>query len=361
MTCLYALFCRPPGAGFDAVVGNPPYGAAYPAWQRGVFRRDYAAARTERGVQKGSLDTFALFVELGYGLLRRGGVLALIVPIAVTSSDSMTGLHRLLLGGCGTVRVASFAVAPRPIFPNAVVNTSILMFRKTLSECRHVYSTKMYRRDGEAFDLQRLMGGLQFTDVRDFMLDGRIPKIGTELEKSILGKLRKHERLAGFLDPDGSPLFYRTSGGRYFKVVTSYPTGSTKEKAVFFARDYAAPIGCALSSNLSFWFYQIYGNNLDWKSYELLSFTMPRLTEAQRAELSALYDRYLADIEANCDRRTTSAGSRYGMESFRWYKIVRSKPIIDEIDDYLGPLYGLTAEEVDFVKNYELRFRMSGE
>ena len=43
------------------------------------------------------------------------------------------------------------------------------------------------------------------------------------------------------------------------------------------------------------------------------------------------------------------------------YKIVRSKAIIDEIDDYIGPLYGLTQEEIDFIKNYELEFRMAGE
>ena len=43
------------------------------------------------------------------------------------------------------------------------------------------------------------------------------------------------------------------------------------------------------------------------------------------------------------------------------YKIVRSKTIIDEIDDYICPLYGLTEEETDFIKNYELEFRLAGE
>lgn len=43
------------------------------------------------------------------------------------------------------------------------------------------------------------------------------------------------------------------------------------------------------------------------------------------------------------------------------YNIVRSKAIIDEIDDYICPLYGLTQEETDFIKNYELEFRLAGE
>ena len=47
--------------------------------------------------------------------------------------------------------------------------------------------------------------------------------------------------------------------------------------------------------------------------------------------------------------------------SFKEYKIVHSKAIIDEIDDYICPLYGLTPEETDFVKNYELEFRLAGD
>ena len=49
------------------------------------------------------------------------------------------------------------------------------------------------------------------------------------------------------------------------------------------------------------------------------------------------------------------------MKSFTEFKIVKSKSIIDRIDDYIGPLYGLTSEEIEFVKNYELEFRMAGD
>ena len=58
------------------------------------------------------------------------------------------------------------------------------------------------------------------------------------------------------------------------------------------------------------------------------------------------------DIEANANNRTTSGESSYNVDSFKEYKIVRSKSIIDEIDDYICPLYGLTKEETEFIKNY---------
>src|SRR5699024_7821639 len=120
-------------------------------------------------------------------------------------------------------------------------------------------------------------------------------------------------------------------------------------------------IGCILSSSLAFWFYQIYSNNLDWKTYEIENFTIPQLSTENIEYLDKLYTRYLSDIEAKANIRTTSGKSTYNVDSFKEYKIVRSKTIIDEIDDYICPLYGLTEEETDFIKNYELEFRLAGE
>ncbi|GER86002.1 hypothetical protein KDW_01640 [Dictyobacter vulcani] len=36
----------------------------------------------------------------------------------------------------------------------------------------------------------------------------------------------------------------------------------------------------------------------------------------------------------------------------------KSKPIIDRIDELLAQHYGLTAEELDFIINYDIKYRM---
>ncbi len=347
--------------GFDIVVGNPPYGAKYSDECKKYYKENYITAKTIRGKQKGSLDTFTLFIEHGYNILKEEGNLAFIVPIAITSSDSLSGIHRILLEKCDNVYVSSYAARPKPVFDRAFINTSILLFTKTGKGCRHVFSTKMYRRNADKFNLQYLVDHLQFTDVKTYMLYGRIPKIGSDVEKSILNKINNHKRLSAYYDPKGTPIYYRTTGGRYFKVVTNYPTGSTKEKPLFFNKRFANSIGCVLSSSLSFWFYQIYSNNLDWKTYEIESFTLPFLSDKNIVDLEKLYKKYLDDIEMNANVRVSTGESKYLVDTFKEYKIVRSKSIIDEIDDYIGPLYGLTQNEIDFIKNYEIEFRMAGE
>ena len=359
-TWFHDVFSRPSKEGFDIVIGNPPYGAKYDNQTKRYYKNTYVTANSIRGLQKGSLDTYTLFIELGYNLLRRNGSFAYIVPISLTSSDSLTGVHRILMGNCDTIHISSYSVRPKPVFENAVVNTSILLFQKTETPCQHLYSTKMHRR-GNEFDLQKLIDNLNFSNVYGYTMIGRIPKIGCEMEKDILIKIFNNTPIRSLYDDKGDPIYYRTTGGRYFKVVTNYSTGSTKEKPLYFQKRLSNAIGCILSSSLAFWFYQIYSNNLDWKTYEIENFTIPQLSAENIKILDDLYFRYLTDIEAKANVRTTSGESTYNVDSFKEYKIVRSKGIIDEIDDYICPLYGLTQEEIDFIKNYELEFRMSGE
>ena len=360
-TWFHDVFSRPSKEGFDIVIGNPPYGAKYNNQTKRYYKNTYLTAKTIQGLQKGSLDTYTLFIELGYNLLRKNGSFAYIVPISLTSSDSLTGIHRILMGNCDTIHISSYAVRPKPVFENAFVNTSILLFQKTGTPCQHIYSTKMHRR-GNKFNLQKLIDSLQFTDVKGLTLYGRIPKIGSEIEKIILNKLFKQKKLGSIIQTSGYPIMYRFAGGRYFKVVTNYRTGSSAERSIYFAtQEIADAVGCILSSNLSFWFYQIFSDNLNWKTYEIENFTIPQLSTENIEYLDKLYSRYLSDIEAKANIRTTSGESTYNVDSFKEYKIVRSKTIIDEIDDYICPLYGLTEEETDFIKNYELEFRLAGE
>ncbi len=346
--------------GFDVVIGNPPYGASLSDNDKKFFKSIYETAKTIKNKQKGSLDTYTLFIEQGYNFVNTDGVLIFIVPISITSSDSLTGVHNLLFANCKTVRISSYSVRPQPIFINATVNTSIILFTKTKTPIENLYSTKMYRK-GRNFDLLNLIQNLEFAEVSKHLLYGRIPKISSPVELSILDKLKSHKYLSLCEKSNGSPIYYRTTGGRYYKVVTNYPTGSNKEKPIYYDKRIANCIGAILSSNLSFWFYQIYSNNLDWKSYEIQHFTIPELNDSQIAKIESLYEEYLASIETNANVRVTSSTSGYNVETFKEYKIGRSKSIIDKIDDFIGPLYGLSDEEIDFVKNYEIEFRMSGE
>ena len=343
---------------FQIVIGNPPYGAHLSTQEKAFFKARYTTAQTIQYKQKGSLDTYTLFIERAFRLLGKNGTCTFIVPISVTSSASLTGVHRLLYEKCEEIRVSSYAVRPQPVFLNATVNTSIFLFIKTDTPCQRIYTTKMNRKE-EGSSLDSILSSLSFVQVKPFLLPGRIPKIGTKMECDILRKLNALPTVKEkMVKLNGVPLYYRVTGGRYFKVVTPFSTGSTKESTLLFSAEDVKTVGACLSTSLSFWFYQIYSNNLDWKSEEITAFPIPTLTAEQRAEAEQLYEDYLADIERNATVQFSSGSSSYLVDSFKAYHIGLSKPLIDKMDDFLGPLYGLTPEEVAFIKNYELSFRL---
>jgi predicted RNA methylase len=345
---------------FDVVIGNPPYGAKLSEKEKSYFLENYQSTKTITGIQKGSTDSFSLFIESGYNLLKLNGNLILIVSMAFISSDSMSALHKLLFKNCQKMQMSSYAKRPRQIFASACIATTILSFNKTYSICNELLTTKLNKLK-KGMTLQNLINNLVFTNSIDLCLFGRIPKISLSIEKLILKKLFQSENvpIKQLLQDKGQPIYYRSSGGRYFNVITNYTTGSTKEKTIFFNEKIGNSIGAFLSSNLFYWYQQVYSNTLDLKLYEIESFTIPidKLSESYISSIEDMYKIYLNDIEKNVLKHKTK--SYVNIDTFKEYKIRNSKHLIDQIDDIICPLYGLTPEEIDYIKNYEIDLRLS--
>lgn len=67
----------------------------------------------------------------------------------------------------------------------------------------------------------------------------------------------------------------------------------------------------------------------------------------------------MGDLEHNSEERVM----RFAHDTLTVQSIIpkRSKPIIDEIDRVLARHYGFTDEELDFIVNYDIKYRMGEE
>lgn len=347
---------------FDVVIGNPPYGAKTSTTQKNYFKERYFSAKTNKKENlKGNTDTYVVFSELGVDLLVENGILCYIVPLSMTSSESNTAFHTYVNNNCSKAYFSNYSVRPKPVFLNATVNTSIVLLTKNKKIKNTVFSTKMYRKS-DSNTIEKIIESINYQDVSNYYLEGRYPKISDDIEVSILNKIRNIKiKISDLKKDDGNLIYYRSSGGRYFKIITNYSTGSTKEVSVCIDSKYANIVGLILSSNLYFWYYQIYSNNLDLKSTEISSFSVPvdLFTDELINKLEILYQKYLTDIEKNVSIRSTE--NYANIDSFKEYKIGKSKKIIDEIDDVICPLYNLSKLEMDFIKKYEILYRLSDE
>ena len=66
------------------------------------------------------------------------------------------------------------------------------------------------------------------------------------------------------------------------------------------------------------------------------------------------------DYEKNKNRKESYYKST-GKVIYDEYFPKKSKPIIDEIDKLLASHYGFTEEELDFIINYDIKYRMGDE
>lgn len=335
------------------MIGNPPYGAKLSDEDKRTFKKTYRSAQTIKGKQKGSLDTYSLFIELGYNLSHRNGISAFIVPMGITSSEAMTGLHHILLAGCESIEVSSYGDRPRRIFDSAEQQVSIILFRKGRNDALTISTTSINKRNASQ-SIDEMIEKLSFTQIEiAHIRNGRIPKLGSDTEGQILKKMLSHTvTFEDFFLSKGAPVYYRKAGGRYYKVITITPTNSSAEGALIVPPAYQKTFAAIMSSSLFYWFWLTHS---DWHNLRLLEiawFPLPHLSDEILSLANRLYDEYQEDLLAKSQLTTTG---------LRCYYARKSKTFIDRIDDLICPLYGLTEEETEFIKNYEIEFRLSDE
>lgn len=344
---------------FDVVIGNHPYGAKTTTNQKQYFKERYFSARTSKKENlKGNTDTYIVFTELGIECLNENGIICYIVPLSVTSSESNISLHNYIVKNCKFAFFSNYSVRPKQIFLNAMVNTSILIIQKgkNNNNCEY-YSTKMYRKSDNN-KVEDILKNIKYQPVNRYAFSGKYPKISDDIELNILNKLFNiDEKIINYIhnSESGKPIFYRFAGGRYFKVITNYTTNSSAESFFLVKNDYQNIIGAVLSSNLFFWYYQIFSDNLNLKSIEIENFPLPKKIIVIKKELNDLYENYLEDIERNASVRQTE--NYNNISEFKEYKIRKSKNIIDKIDNLIYKFYDLTSEEIEYIINYEIEYR----
>jgi hypothetical protein len=74
-------------------------------------------------------------------------------------------------------------------------------------------------------------------------------------------------------------------------------------------------------------------------------------------ELSQFAITLMKDFQKNSRVITNDYGT-HGILKIQSFQPRLSKPIIDEIDRALARHYGLTAEELDFIINYDVKYRL---
>ena len=262
----------------------------------------------------------------------------------------MSGLHRLLINHCDEIYVSSYGDRPRRIFESAEQQVSIISFKKSSNKATRIMTTCINKRYSDE-SLWLLLDDLKFVNALHHIRNGRIPKIGNEIELGILCKLERCvTTIKDVYKREGLPIYYRKAGGRYYKIITKIPTHSSAEGELKVREKYQSLVGAALSSNLFYWFWLIHSDWHNLRSSELEMFPIPfeSFSDEELDKINTLYDTYLNDLYSKS--QTTKTG-------LKCFFARQSKMHIDAIDKFIGEKYGLSEIEINFLINYDYQYR----
>jgi hypothetical protein len=215
-----------------------------------------------------------------------------------------------------------------------------------------------------------LFQGFVFTKLQGPLLfDGHFPKLGSADEQAAFGKvaLRSKSCVRESLSPRPCKtfVFYQEATRYWVKAVVGLPyyakNGRVGEPAhgrfLYTADENTAHAAMALLNSSLFYAYFIaYGDCFHLSDTQATSFPVPAAVLRDSA-LVALGKRLDRDLRANAERMTinTKSGDKITYDEFLASK---SKPILDDIDRVLAKHYGFTDEELDFIVNYDIKYRM---
>ena len=350
--------------GFDVIIGNPPY-VEYPS-KNVLYRFDCL-----NSAQCGNL--YGNCIERGLKLSQPDGRFSFIVPVAITCSKRMDIVIRLLKENSNLLLFANFDDRPGRLFEMIEhLRATIFIARKSKSsECQQVYATKYNRWYTQCRSI--LFDSLCYTDVSKFVKSYTIPKLSYSIECSINDKLQSNNNIiANYYGSSSSraSIYFRAAGGGYFLLIKNkksitYIDGvledvkAEKEIKINDAYNNSA-IGAIVSSSLFYWNYIAYTDCRNLSKGYIDNFPVPSLA-VKDVNLATNGESLFADYESNKFTKNTYYKSTGRNVIYDEYYPKRSKKLIDDIDKCIAKYYNFTEEELDFIINYDIKYRMGDE
>lgn len=338
--------------GFDAIIGNPPY----------VEYREIKNVYQLRGYKtEDCSNLFAYVLERCTQLSHSGSQVGMIIPLSAFSTDRMTPLINHLKITSNKLRVANFSWRPGKLFDGVNLQLSIVL-QKVGYQCEEVDSTRYLMWSSEA--RPELFFKIEYVRTHDSRLTGSIPKLGASEAASILKKLRSHKKEIGgcFTQKSNNKVYYRR-GGLYWKVFVDFVTGSSEEKIIFLLPEIDKyTIIAALSSDLWWWYFTITSDcrHLGNRDIQTFPFDPRDMSSPQQQALSNLGKKYVKDLKRNAVNAIRVYKGKKSVDCLS-FRVNQSKPILDEIDTMLAGHFNLTEKELDFILNYDIKYRMSSD
>jgi hypothetical protein len=346
--------------GFDVIIGNPPY------VEYSKVKKDYLI----KGYETESCgNLYAFVMERIYKLLKENSKSGMIIPHSSICTDRMSMVQKQLTGFSNLLWVSSYDIRPAKLFNGVDQRLAIYIFNHSTAKNNMTFSSS-YHRWNEEFR-SYLFSSIDYVNITKINFANSLPKFATTTECKLWDKVKLFSILNIFISKtkktpvyfhnaprywirgmDFVPYFWNEKEGEKISVQVK-PIYLTTQKKILVAM---------LNSSLFYWWFVVLSDcrHLNLREIDNFPVGFEQLPDEVKSKLGLLTDSLMIDFQKNAQRKECFY-KMTGNVVYDEFDVKKSKPIIDEIDKVLAQHYGFTDEELDFIINYDIKYRMGKE
>lgn len=352
--------------GFDVVIGNPPY-VVYNGNKVNYTLNNYKTEKCK--------NLYAFVIERSF-LLSSNNNIGFIIPSAAFGTSTTVSFRTILLDKITSCFISYLSgdAHPAVLFEGVKLRLSIIIgnsFNKNVAE--KVLTTRYLRWYSNErkylFDLKIAYGN------STPFIKNTFPKLKDNIEGKILSKMnRKRYSISSLISDNNKSykVFYHNAPVFFIRAMDFMPLYESDKsneqcsnhfKAIYFNNQVATIFGLSiLNSALFFYWFTNYSANRDLTIFDILD--VP--THNDENEISFLANNLLLTnkkLMKDINKKSTIREYNYKTGKLRYQEFYmrESKNILDEIDSFLAIHYGFTQAELDFIINYDIKYRMGKE
>ena len=349
--------------GFDVVIGNPPY-------------VEYSKIKNEYKIKNYNTEKagniYAYVIERSLSIMHIISRIGMIIQLSAFCTSRMLSFQEHWLLYSKQSYISFFDDRPGKLFDGLEhIRVAICLNEVGDNSTRNIYTTNYIKFPTETRSF--LFDNIAYISNNSF-INNAIPKINKNIEQDIIFKIHKDsKKLSDFFNNTGKYLLYFHNAPQYFIRALSFTPyfwnekegekiSSHNKKIIFSNETHRDMVLSVLNSTIFYFSFILKSDCRDFNLKEINEFSLDldSVSVNNISMLKELSRKLELDLKKNAYRKEANYRATGKVIYDEFYPKL-SKPIIDEIDKVLAEHYGFTEEELDFIINYDIKYRMGSE
>ena len=341
--------------GFDAVIGNPPYVQLSEIGDYSVKR--YACADC------GNL--YAVMLERSAELVHSHGRTGFIIPVSSISTDGYSSLQALYSKQYS--HISCFDDRPSRLF-DGLEHIRLVIALAARSQSPRWVTSRYYKWTSE--ERQNLFQRLAYFETVMSPIENAVPKMGSELELSIIDKVNSAgQPLAAHLSSGSSNVVnYSRKVGYFLQVIDFVPRVLSGDgthrppsefKTLCFSSKAEGRAALALlNSSLFYWFMTLLSDCRHLNKREIEAF--PVATELLLPKHADHVDHCISQLMLDLESKSEERVMKFKHDTLTVQCLLPKKSwhLIQDVDAMIARATGLSPLEEDYISGYDIKYRM---